>query len=249
MLEQANATASGERKHAKATGAGPLALVVDDELPMQRLLQIVLAADGMRTVEATSGAEAIERAAAHNPDLVLLDLGLPDSDGIVVTRRLREWMAAPILVISARGQEQDKVAVLDAGANDYLTKPFSHGELLARVHVWLRHSARVGPGPEESILEVGDIRMDLGRRLVWAADREVHLTPTEYKLLATLMRHRGCVLTHRQLLESTWGPRYASATQYVRVYMGQLRQKLEQNAAHPRYLLTEPGVGYRLCAR
>jgi len=249
MLDPANVTASEERKHPKATSAGPLALVVDDESPMQRLLQIVLSADGMRTVEATSGAEAIERAATHKPDLVLLDLGLPDSDGIEVTRRLREWMAAPILVISARGQEQDKVAVLDAGANDYLTKPFSHGELLARVHVWLRHTARVAPGPEESILEVGDIRIDLGRRLVWAADREVHLTPTEYKLLATLMRHRGCVLTHRQLLESTWGPRYASATQYVRVYMAQLRQKLEQNAAHPRYLLTEPGVGYRLCAR
>jgi two-component system, OmpR family, KDP operon response regulator KdpE len=227
----------------KAAAAGPLVLVVDDEAPTRQLLRILLEGNSLRVVEARSGAEGLERAATYNPDLVLLDLGLPDSDGIDVTRRLREWMVAPIVVISARGQEREKVAVLDAGANDYLTKPFASGELLARIRVWVR-AAHAGADVYESVLEVGDLKVDLGRRVVSVAGREIHLTPTEYKLLVTLMHSRGRVMTHRQLLEATWGPRYSHQTQYLRVYMGQLRRKLEQDAARPRHLLTEPGVGY-----
>ena len=246
MFAQADAgVAACDTKHQAATMAGPLVLVVDDELPMQKLLSIVLGANGLRTEEATSGAEALVRAASYNPDLVLLDLGLPDSDGIDVTRRLRAWMTAPILVLSARGREQDKVAVLDAGANDYLTKPFSNAELLARIRVWLRQTARATPDRDESTIEVGDFRIDLAQRV---AGREVHLTPIEYKLLAALLRNAWRIMTHRQLLETTWGPgpRPGSGTQYLRVYMGRLRRKLEPDAAPPRYLLTEPGVGYRL---
>jgi two-component system KDP operon response regulator KdpE len=239
--------AASDARQAPAT-AGPLVLVVDDERPMQKMLRIVLSSNGFRTQEATTGAEALERAAACNPDLVLLDLGLPDADGLEVTRRLREWMVAPIVVISARGMEQDKVGVLDAGANDYLTKPFAAGELLARLRVWLRQSARVDPDRDESVIEVGELRLDLGRRVVCVAGREVHLTPIEYKLFTALMRNRGRVMTHGQLLETTWGPRFVKQTQYLRVYMGHLRQKLEPDEALPRHLLTEPGVGYRLRA-
>jgi two-component system KDP operon response regulator KdpE len=241
----ATTTLAGTTTRVEAA-AGPLVLVVDDEVPTQTLLRIVLSSSGFRTVEARSGAEAVERAEAYNPDLVLLDLGLPDSDGLDVTRRLREWMTAPILVISARGREQDKVAALDAGANDYLTKPLSNGELLARLRVWLRQIARDAANDGESVLDVGDLRVDLGRRVVSAVGRELHLTPIEYKLLVTLMHHRDRVLTHRQLLEAVWGPRFARQTQYVRVYMGHLRKKLEQDPARPRYLVTEPGVGYRI---
>lgn len=223
-----------------------LVLVVEDEPPMQDLLRVLLRASGLCTLEATSGAEALARAAAHNPNLVLLDLGLPDSDGIEVTRRLREWMAAPILVISARWQEQDKVAALDAGADDYLTKPFANSELLARIRVWLRQTARATP--DEQSITVGDLRIDLDRRLVWAAAREVHLTPIEYSLFAMLMRNAGRIVTYRQLLETTWGPRYVNKTHYLRVYIAQLRRKLEPDGAPGRYLLTEPSVGYRLRA-
>jgi two-component system KDP operon response regulator KdpE len=226
--------------------AGPLVLVVDDEVPIQTLLRIVLSANGLRTVEARSGAAALERAAADRPDLVLLDLGLPDSDGIDVIRRLRDWMAAPILIISARGQEHDKVALLDAGANDYLTKPLATGELLARIRVWIRRTLVGESDDVESAIEVGDLRVDLARRLVSVAGHELHLTPIEYKLFVTLMRNRGRVMTHRQLLEAIWGPRCVNQRQYLRVYMGQLRRKLEQETARPRYLMTEPGVGYRI---
>jgi two-component system, OmpR family, KDP operon response regulator KdpE len=237
---------SSETTQAEASGGGPLMLLVEDEPPMRRLLQLVLGGHGYRTVLAASGAEALVQASAHNPDFVLLDLGLPDCDGIEIARRLREWMSAPILVVSARGQESDKVAALDVGANDYITKPFAMGELLARVRVWLRQTVRVGPGHDESLIEVGELRIDLGRRLVSVAGREVHLTPIEYKLFAALMRNAGRVMTHRQLLALTWGPAYSKETHYIRVYMGQLRQKLEQAPARPRYLVTEPGVGYRL---
>jgi two-component system, OmpR family, KDP operon response regulator KdpE len=246
MVAQGDATGVARESTRTAAIAGPLVLVVDDEAASRKLLRIVLGASGIRTIEARSGADALEHAAAYNPDLVLLDLGLPDSDGVVVLRRLREWMAAPILVISARGQEQDKVAVLDAGANDYLTKPFLSGELLARIRVWVRQTNSADGS--ESVIEVGGLKVDLGRRLVSADGREVRVTPTEYKLFVTLMRNRGCVMTHRQLLAATWGPRYANQTPYLRVYMGHLRRKLEQDAARPRYLLTEPGVGYRIRA-
>jgi len=237
-----------ETAHAEASSRGPLLLLVEDEPPMRKLLQAVFGDQGYRIVLATSGAEALAQASAHNPDFVLLDLGLPDVDGVEIARRLREWMVAPILVVSARQQENDKVTALDAGANDYITKPFATGELLARVRVWLRQSARVGPGHDESTIEVGELRIDLARRLVMVAGAEVHLTPIEYKLFAALMRNAGRVMTHRQLLELTWGPAYANETQYIRVYVGQLRQKLEKSPARSRYLVTEPGVGYRLRA-
>ena len=224
----------------------PLVLIVEDEPPMRRFLQVVLGGYGFRTVAGGSAAEGLALASAHNPDFVLLDLGLPDLDGIEVTRRLRAWMVAPIVVISARAREDDKVGALDVGANDYLTKPFGAGELLARLRVWMREAARIVGDREESAVEVGDLRIDFARRLVFARGREVRLTPTEYKLLAVLMRNAGKVLTHRQLLEATWGPLHGTETQYLRVYMRQLRQKLETNAAHPPHLVTEAGVGYRL---
>jgi two-component system KDP operon response regulator KdpE len=231
---------------AEAAGsAGALALVVDDEVAMQKLLVTLLRSHGLRTALALSGADALARAAELNPEIVLLDLGLPDMDGVEVTRRLRTWFTAPILVVSGRGAEQDKVQALDAGANDYLTKPFFGGELLARIRVWMREGAHQA-GSRDGILEVGELRIDLERRQVWAGDREVHLTPMEYRLFSTLMRYRGRVLTHQQLLEAAWGPRYALETHYLRVYMAQLRRKLEHDAAVPRYLLTETGVGYRL---
>jgi two-component system KDP operon response regulator KdpE len=221
-------------------------LVVDDEAPIQKMLRIVLTGNGFRTVEATSAAQALAHASAYNPDVVLLDLGLPDSDGLDVTRRLREWTTVPILVISARGSEQEKVNVFDAGANDYLTKPFTTGELLARIRVWLRHTARVSPESGEAVLSVGELRIDFARRLTFVADREVHLTVTEYKLFAALMRHEGCVMTNKELLAAVWGPQHAKHAQYLRVYMCRLRRLFERDPARPRYFVTETGVGYRL---
>lgn len=223
----------------------PLLLIVDDEVQMRRFLKSSLSTHHYRHVEAESGREALELARSHVPDLILLDLGLPDMDGLAVTSALREWTTLPILVLSARGQEQDKVAALDAGADDYLTKPFGTGELLARIRVALRHAARTNRDIED-IQTVGDVRMDLEKRLVFVRDDEVHLSPIEYKLLATLMKNAGKVLTHRYLLNEVWGPSHANETQYLRVYMGQLRHKLEREPARPRHLVTEPGVGYRL---
>jgi two-component system KDP operon response regulator KdpE len=224
----------------------PLLLVVEDDSQMRKFLRASLSSHGFRLVEAVNGAEGLTRAASYNPDLILLDLGLPDIDGLVVTKRLREWASAPIIVISARGQEADKIHALDSGADDYLTKPFGTGELLARIRVALRHSARSRQERTEPILTVGDLSIDLDKRTVHVAGKEVHLTPTEYKLLATLLKNAGKVLTHRQLLKEVWGPGYANNTQYLRVYMVQLRHKLELDAARPRYLVTEPGIGYRL---
>jgi two-component system, OmpR family, KDP operon response regulator KdpE len=239
---------SGSARRSGSPPVGPLVLVVDDEPAMQRLLMAVLVDHGFRTVQAASGAEAVTLASTCNPDLVLLDLGLPDFDGMEVTRRLRQWYSAPILVLSARGQENDKIEALDVGANDYVTKPFAAGELLARLRVWLRQAALTGGESDDSFIDVGDLRIDLARRLVFVGQREVHLTPTEYKLFSMLMRNAGRVITHRQLLEEAWGPPYANETQYLRVYMANLRQKLEKDSARPRYLLNEPGVGYRLRA-
>jgi two-component system, OmpR family, KDP operon response regulator KdpE len=240
------AIAPREAGRATTANAGPLVLVVDDEAPIQKMLRIVLTGNGFRTVEATSAAQALAHASAYNPDIVLLDLGLPDSDGLDVARRLREWTTVPILVISARGSEQEKITVFDAGANDYLTKPFTTGELLARIRVWLRHMARVTPDSHESVLEVGELRIDLARRLTFVADREVHLTPIEYKLFATLMQHEGCVMTNKDLLTAVWGPHHTKDAQYLRVYMFRLRRLFERDPARPRYLVTETGVGYRL---
>jgi two-component system, OmpR family, KDP operon response regulator KdpE len=228
------------------SASGPLVLLVEDEAQMRRFLRASLSAHGYRLVETTSGAEALQQATAHNPDVVLLDLGLPDMDGITVTKRLREWTTAPVIVISARDREQDKIDALDGGADDYLTKPFGTGELLARLRVALRHAERAGGGTPEPTIVVGELEIDLARRHVKRAAQEIHLTPIEYKLFATLMKHAGKVLTHRWLLGEVWGPRYADQTQYLRVYMAQLRHKLEADPARPRYLMTEPGVGYRL---
>jgi two-component system KDP operon response regulator KdpE len=223
-------------------------LVVDDEPQMQKFLRLSLEAEGYRVVEAASGREGLSLARAHNPELVLLDLGLPDLDGTAVTKELREWSTKPIIVISARGQEEDKIGALDAGADDYLTKPFATGELMARIRVALRRTSRSGQDGPAPVLTVGELRLDLDKRQVFVGEAEVHLTPNEYKLLAVLMKNVGRVLTHRQLLKEVWGPAYATQTHYLRVYMVQLRHKLERDSARPRYLLTEPGIGYRLKA-
>jgi len=226
----------------------PVVLVIEDEPPMRRFLVAALESHGYRPVEAGTAREGIAQSSGRTPDVILLDLGLPDGDGIDVARRIREWSATPIIVISARGQEQDKIAALDAGADDYLTKPFGVGELLARLRVALRHAARPEDGKPEPVFTVGELRVDLEHRQVLVADQEVHLTPTEYKLLAALVRHAGRVRTHRQLLKDVWGPNAVEQTPYLRVYMTQLRHKLEKDAARPRYLTTETGVGYRLQA-
>jgi len=210
---------------------------------MRRFLRATLQSHEYQLVEATTARDGLAQAAGRNPDVILLDLGLPDGDGIDLTRRIREWSKVPIIVLSARGREEDKVAALDAGADDYLTKPFGVGELLARLRVALRHGAQPASEP---VFVLAGLRVDFERRRVFVDDSEVHLTPTEYKLLGTLVRHAGKVLTHRQLLKEVWGPNAVEHTHYLRVYMTQLRHKLEQDAARPRYLLTEPGVGYRL---
>jgi two-component system KDP operon response regulator KdpE len=225
--------------------AGPLVLIIDDEAPMRRFLRVALVAQGYRTVEAGGVAEGLRRAVEHNPDLLLLDLGLPDGDGLELTRQLREWSKAPIIVISARGQEADKVRVLDCGADDYLTKPFSMGELMARIRVALRHAARWSPR-SEPVITFGEVQIDLSARTVSRGGRALRLTPHEYKLLTTLAGHAGKVLTHRQLLLAVWGPGHVEQTHYLRVYMAQLRQKIEDEPARPRWLVTELGVGYRL---
>jgi two-component system KDP operon response regulator KdpE len=219
-------------------------LVIEDEPQMRRFLRGSLATEDCKLIEATTGAEGLSLASAHPPDIVLLDLGLPDMDGLEVTRRLREWSRVPIIVLSARGQEQDKVAALDAGADDYLTKPFSLPELQARMRVARRHASRADE-KEESAHVFGDLRVDLGNRVVTRGGEDVRLTPVEYKLLATLVRNAGKVMTYQQLLKEVWGLRSAHQKQYLHVYVGHLRGKLESDPARPRFLLTEPGVGYR----
>ena len=228
------------------TDAGALVLLIEDEPQMRRFLRAALDAQGLRLVEAPTAREGLAQAATRAPDLILLDLGLPDGDGLDLTRQIREWSTTPIIVLSARGRESDKVAALDAGADDYLTKPFGVPELLARIRVALRHVARGAGGAAEIV--VGDLRIDFASRLVFVRGEEVHLTPLEYKLLATLARHAGKVLTHRQLLREVWGPNAANQNHYLRVYMTQLRHKVESDPTHPRLLLTEPGVGYRMRA-
>jgi two-component system KDP operon response regulator KdpE len=223
-----------------------LILLIEDEPQMRRFLRITLQSNGYRLVETDTGGDGLLQAASRNPDVVLLDLGLPDLDGIEVTTRLREWTQTPIIIISAREQEQDKVRALDAGADDYLTKPFNASELLARIRVALRHALRQRSGRQEPVFSLYNLRVDLAQRQVFLDNREVHLTPLEYKLLATLIRHAGKVITHRQLLTEVWGPAHANEVQYLRVYMTQLRHKLETDPARPRFLTNEPGIGYRL---
>ena len=226
----------------------PLLLLVEDELPIRKFLRASLEVAGYNLKEATTGQQALIDAAQSPPDLVILDLGLPDLDGQEVLKRLREWLKAPIIILSARDQEQQKIAALDSGADDYLTKPFSTGELLARIRAALRHAAQVGGQTPLSAFERGDLRVDLAARRVFVKGNEVHLTPIEYKMLTTLVHHSGKVLTHRQLLKEVWGPHQVHETHYLRVFMAGLRRKIEKDPAQPRYLLTEQGVGYRLAA-
>jgi two-component system KDP operon response regulator KdpE len=224
----------------------PLALlVIDDEPQVRRFLRSSLAPTDYTLIEASTGEEGLAEAAARRPDVILLDLGLPDLDGIEVTRRLREWTQTPIIILSARGQDPDKIAALDAGADDYLTKPFSLPELLARIRVAQRHADQLGD-KKEVVFTLGDLRIDLASRVVTVGGTEVRLTPIEYKLLTTLARKPGRVLTYQQLLKDVWGPRYATQKQYLHVYVGHLRNKLEKDPAKPQFLVTEPGVGYRL---
>ncbi len=227
----------------------PLVLLVEDELPIRKFLGASLASAGYRLDEAATGHEALQRAAQTPPDLVILDLGLPDMDGQEVLKQLREWLAAPIIILSARDQEQQKIAALDHGADDYLTKPFSTGELLARIRAALRHAARIGGSePGATTYEIGDLKIDLAARRVFTKGGEVHLTPIEFKLMTTLVHSAGKVLTHRHLLKEVWGPQQVEETHYLRVFMANLRRKLEVDPAQPRYLLTEQGVGYRLAS-
>ena len=221
-------------------------LLIEDEPPIRLFLRAVLMANGYQVIEAATAAAGLTQAAMRLPEIILLDLGLPDLDGLEVTRQLREWASMPIIVLSARGRESDKIAALDAGADDYLTKPFSVGELLARLRVALRHAVHTMQEPGVPVFTVGQLQVDLARRQVSVAAQPVHLTPIEYKLLTTLIRYAGKVVTHRQLLQEVWGERITHNAHYLWVCMSQLRHKLEAEPARPRYLLTELGVGYRL---
>jgi two-component system KDP operon response regulator KdpE len=227
------------------TAGGPVVLVVEDEPQMRRFLRASLVSQGFRLLEAESAKQAIALCTSQNPEVILLDLGLPDGDGIAVARGLREWSRVPIIVISARGREADKVEALDAGADDYLTKPFGVNELLARIRVALRH-AQQAKVPSAPVIEIGPLRIDLARREVTLDGTELHLTPNEYRLLVLLAQNAGKVLTQRQILKEVWGPAHTGESHYVRVYMAQLRRKIESDPARPQLLVTEPGVGYRL---
>jgi len=220
-------------------------LVVEDEPEIRRFLRSALGAEGYRVVEAETGARGEVDAGTHKPDLAIVDLGLPDMDGVEVIRRIRAWSPMPVLVLSARAQESQKVAALDAGADDYVTKPFGVGELLARVRVALRHAARTA-GSGATAIRFGEVEADFERRRVTRSGRELHLTPLEFRLLACLAQHAGLVVTHRQLLKEVWGPSHVEHTHYLRIYMKQLREKLEPDPLRPHHLLTEIGVGYRL---
>lgn len=223
-----------------------LILIIEDEQPIRRFLRASLNNAGYRINEAASGDEGLRLAASQPPDLVILDLGLPDLDGQEVLRRLREWLTAPILVLSARDQESQKVQALDNGADDYLTKPFGTAELLARMRTAMRHAHRTGT--ESSVVAIGDLRVDLAARLVTVRQDVVHLTPLEYKLLVTMLKQAGKVLTHRYLLREVWGPLDSQENHYLRVFIASLRRKLDDDPARPRFIHTEQGVGYRFAA-
>jgi two-component system, OmpR family, KDP operon response regulator KdpE len=218
-------------------------LVVDDEAAIRRFLRAALAAHHFQVFEATTGQEALSGAIAHRPDVVILDLGLPDMGGIEVTRKLREWSKIPIIILSVREHEQDKISALDAGADDYLTKPFGIGELLARIRVVMRRMSTTSEAP---VFACGELKVDLTKRSVTVREQDVQLTPTEYDLLRILVTHASKVLTHHQLLQEVWGVGYKNETHMLRVNISNLRRKIESDPTRPRYVLTEPGVGYRL---
>jgi len=220
-------------------------LLIEDERQMRRFLRVTLQSEKYGVLEAETANDGLSQAATRNPDIVLLDLGLPDMDGLEVIEKLREWSAVPVIVISAREQEGDKIKALDRGADDYLTKPFGAGELLARIRVALRHAAPQSQDQGEAIFVAEELRIDFLKRQVYCGTREVHLTPIEYRLLTVLVRNAGRVMTHRQILKEVWGPPYIEQTHYLRVFMNQLRKKIEADSARPRFLLNEPGIGYR----
>jgi two-component system KDP operon response regulator KdpE len=221
----------------------PIILIVDDEAPIRRFLRISLTSNGYRVEEALSGREGLEKAARLRPDIVILDLGLPDQDGLSILKQLREWSRVPVIVLSVRDRDEDKIALLDAGADDYLTKPFSIGELLARLRLAQRHAQ---PETDSALFQTGALKVDLSRRLVTLNGEPVKLTTTEYALLRLFIQHAGKVLTHTQILREVWGLQYVEETHYLRVYIAHLRRKLEADPANPKLLITEPGVGYRL---
>jgi two-component system KDP operon response regulator KdpE len=218
-------------------------LVVDDEQPIRRFLRVTLTSQAYTVIEAASGQEALSSAAAQKPDIIILDLGLPDIDGVEVTRLLRQWTQIPIIILSVRGSESDKIAALDAGADDYLPKPFGVGELLARLRAALRRAAQKA---NEPVFTSGNLKVDLVRRLVTVSGQEVQLTPTEYGLLRALVTHAGKVLTHRHLLREVWGAEYGEEFHMLHVNISNLRRKIEPDPARPQFIITEPGVGYRL---
>jgi two-component system KDP operon response regulator KdpE len=218
-------------------------LVVDDEQPIRRFLRVTLTSQAYTVIEAASGQEALSAATTQKPDIIILDLGLPDIDGVEVTRLLRQWTQIPIIILSVRGSESDKIAALDAGADDYLTKPFGVGELLARLRAALRHAVQTA---NEPVFTSGNLKVDLARRLVTISEREVQLTPTEYELLRVLVTHAGKVLTHRHLLREVWGAEYGEEFHMLHVNISNLRRKIEPDPARPKFIITEPGVGYRL---
>jgi len=224
----------------------PTILIIEDEEPIRRFLRLSLEGHAFRTVETSTGAEGLALGASHNPEIILLDLGLPDMDGLEVIKKFRSWSSAPIIILSARGKEQDKIEALELGADDYLTKPFSVGELTARIKVALRHSGRTALTPSDPVFQTGNLKVDLEKRQVFVGDEEIHLTPTEHRLLSILVRHAGKLVTRKELLGDVWGPAGSDSSHYLRIYIHQLRHKLEENPAQPRYLITEAGVGYRL---
>ena len=229
-----------------AESLGPLVLVVEDDAVIGKFLRGTLVNRGFGVVTATTGRDALAQAASHNPDLVLLDLKLPDFDGLTVLSRLREWYQAPVFIVSGSDRQSDKVAALDAGANDYVTKPFAVGELVARMRVWLRQAAMTSGESATALRQIGDLRFDFGRGVVSLRDEEIRFTRTEFKLLGFFVKNAGKVLSYEQILEHVWGPRHRCNAQYVRVYVGHLRRKIERDPASPRYLVTEAGIGYRL---
>ena len=225
------------------TGKSSRILVIDDKRQIRRLLKVTLSGHGYEVAEVSSGTDGLNQVVIFRPDLVILYLGLEDMDGIEVVRQLREWSAVPIVILSVREKDEDKISALDAGADDYVTKPFNMGELLARIRAALRHSAGLGSEP---VLHFGDLAVDLSHRRVTVEGRDVKLTPTEYDMIKNLATYAGKVLTHKQLLRTVWGPAYENDSQYLRVYIRQLRLKIESDPSRPRHIITEPGVDYRL---